>query len=161
MTLWTYAETNHLTYLVKDGKRDLEIAGIMGKSESSVKNRRKRIGLSMSAARRLHRNFWTGPEIQTLIAERKKKTPIHEMSRILGRTENAIKAAMDRIPKLRRDNPVRRSRHHMEVLSREKCKEMDDAALRKFVREHRWFAVEILKGRGGDGLPRIEREANP
>ena len=155
-TLWTDAETHWLICLVGEKNDDLEIARIMGRTVSSINHRRHRIKLSSIAEPKCHKKLWTDHDIKTLIAERDKRTPIHVICHILGRSVASINAAIDRIPKIHAAKLSRRSALTEMALIRQNHKNMDEDVLRAFIRHHRWFAVEIMKGRGGDGLPRLE-----
>ena len=154
-TLWPEHHSAELERLVNEDRRDPEIATIMGRSISSIKHRRKRMGLPSSMNKFKAKNrAWTDDETDLLIDLCRDGKNDEEIGLLLNRTSGGVRARVMRVGA--RHNFL--NARYADDPDKERQKMRCSAELRALIQEHRWFAEKILAGKGGDGLPEWEKK---
>jgi len=96
-TYWKEAESSQLRALAYSGKTDPQIAEIMGRSISSIKHRRKRMGIPSAGKENGKGRAWPKDEDELLIEMCKKNLSDSTIARSLNRTVSGIRNRIMRI----------------------------------------------------------------
>jgi len=96
-TYWIKAESDQLRELALAGKTDPQIAVIMGRTTSSIKHRRKRMGVPSASRENGKGRSWPRDEDELLIEMCKKNLADSTIARSLNRTIAGVQTRIQRI----------------------------------------------------------------